>query len=362
MKRKHLIFVVLLLFFCACEEKNQPEQPADGQTSISCTPITKTVTNANEQFIVTLKSNAPWSATVDQAWVSISPNNGQGDAYVTIKTLGACGVANVLFSNGKGSTTFTIMHEEYSVGASKKVQFSRGNLQYQARSDTWRFAANQYDFIFNNNTPFYHIPYSYDDWIDLFCWGTGDNPMKYSFSNYDFNVFVDWGTNAISNGGNKANLWRTLTEDEWTYLLCARKNAANLFGLGNVNGINGLIILHDNWITPSGLTFLASTTLGLENIGDRYYNNNNYGNFSHNTYTLDQWSTMETAGAVFLPAAGGGYGTDVTDMGYGGWYWSSIPDGNAEAFVFSFNDVYLWWKSSVRRSTRLPVRLVKDIE
>ena len=34
----------------------------------------------------------------------------------------------------------------FSVSETKKIRFSKGNLQYQASTDTWRFAENQWDF------------------------------------------------------------------------------------------------------------------------------------------------------------------------------------------------------------------------
>ena len=46
-----------------------------------------------------------------------------------------------------------------------QVYFSQGNLQYQASTDTWRFAENQYDIIGNANS---NISPTYDGWIDLF--------------------------------------------------------------------------------------------------------------------------------------------------------------------------------------------------
>ena len=36
---------------------------------------------------------------------------------------------------------------EFSVSATTKVHFSQGNLQYQASTNNWRFAAHQYDTI-----------------------------------------------------------------------------------------------------------------------------------------------------------------------------------------------------------------------
>ena len=148
----------------------------------------------------------------------------------------------------------------FSVGESTRICFSQGNLQYQASTDTWRFAENQYDMIGNDNA---NISASYSGWIDHFGWGTGNNPTLSSQDDNDYKTNTDWGTNAISNGGNEANLWRTLTKDEWVYLFYTRTNAANLFGLGSVNGVNGTIILPDNWVTPEGASFTASTTQGL---------------------------------------------------------------------------------------------------
>ena len=127
----------------------------------------------------------------------------------------------------------------FSVADGRTVRFSRGNLQYQASTDTWRFAERQYDYIGNGNS---NISSSYNGWIDLFGWGTsgwknsgatayvpwststeygdyfpgGDNVANLT----DAYANADWGVyNAISNGGNQAGMWRTLTKAEWEYLL-----------------------------------------------------------------------------------------------------------------------------------------------
>lgn len=39
----------------------------------------------------------------------------------------------------------------FFTSTSTKIQFSMGNLQYQASTNTWRFATNQYDAIKNGN-------------------------------------------------------------------------------------------------------------------------------------------------------------------------------------------------------------------
>ena len=249
-----------------------------------------------------------------------------------------------------------VLSGKFSVSATEQVQFSQGNLQYQASTDTWRFATNQYDMIGYDNS---NIPASYSGWIDLFGWGTGNNPTNASTDNGDYATFTDWGVNAISNGSNKANLWRTLTKKEWAYLFHGRANAATLFGFGTVNGVKGTILLPDNWTLPVGASFTASTTQGLTEQGTYYYNEND-NNFSHNTYTAEQWSKMESAGAVFLPAAGErGNGTDVINFFFCGYYWSATPYDTSCAYGLYFHSSRLGQSSSFSRYNGLSVRLVR---
>lgn len=244
---------------------------------------------------------------------------------------------------------------EFSVSDTKKVHFSQGNLQYQASTNKWQFAAHQYDTIGGANS---NISASYTGWIDLFGWGTGNNPTFASTDYNDYSTFVDWGVNAISNGDNKANLWRTLTKLEWVYLFYGRANAAKLFGMGSVNGVNGTILLPDNWVLPTGASFTASTTQGLADQGSYYFNSNG-DNFSHNAYTTEQWDVMESAGAVFLPAAGYRNGTDVGDVGSTGYYWSATPHDTDYAYYLNFFSDYFYPQNSRFRYRGLSVRLVR---
>ena len=239
----------------------------------------------------------------------------------------------------------------FTINASgEKVVFSQGNLQYVG---TWQFAENQWDCFSTSQ---------YNDHRDLFGWGTGDAPNKVSDNNGDYGTFTDWGTNAITNGGNTENSgWRTLTKDEWVYLFYSRENAATLFGFGSVNGMNGLIILPDNWTTPEGASFTASTTLGLTNQGSFYRNGNN-NNYSHNTYTAEQWAVMESAGAVFLPAAAYRHGEDsnIDFTALGGFYWSSTPSSTDKAYYLNFYSNDLDPQFNEMRYGGRPVRLVRS--
>ena len=244
----------------------------------------------------------------------------------------------------------------FSVSATTKVMFSPGNLQYQASTKTWRFAEHQWEVIGEDNQ---NISDSYSGWIDLFGWGTGNNPTLLSTDNNDFSSFTDWGINAISNGGNEANMWRTLTKDEWWYLMHDRPNAAILFGLGSIeNEMNGIILLPDKWELPTGASFTPSTTQGLEDTGT-IYSNSEGTNFTHNIYTKEEWSVMEAAGAVFLPAAC--YRSCDGFLYYCGWYgdyWSSTLKPNERAWALAFSSSLVDMYDYVR-CYGLSVRLVR---
>ena len=334
---------------------------------IRCEPNSITAAESGS-FIVSVESNAEWSASADKPWVTVTPTSCQNSAEVTIKvTAGDRDNAIVTFRTGVSSTTLLINREWpggtlsgiFSVSNTQKVYFSQGNLQYHIITNTWRFAEQQNIYMGSMNRDIHNS--SNLTWIDLFCWGTGNNPT-YIGTNYSF---VDWGVNAISNGGNEANLWRTLTQEEWEYLFISRINAKKLFGLGTVEGVKGTILLPDNWETPQGASFTPSTKLGL-NYKDGYYSNSNSNNFSHNIYTAEEWSVMETAGAVFLPAAGDRSGSNVYSLNEYGYYWSATSYGyyynEYYAYVLGFNKSSLNPTYSYDSDCGLSVRLVKDVE
>ena len=232
---------------------------------------------------------------------------------------------------------------QFSVGSGKKVKFSQGNLQYQASTGTWRFAEHQYDYVGVGNK---NISSTYSGWIDLFGWGTGNNPTLASTNDSDYSTFTDWGINKISNGGNTANQWRTLTKDEWVYLYSGRTNAANLRSQATVNNVYGYILLPDSWSLPSGMSFTA-----------------NANDWTTNTYSASDWAKMEQNGAVFLSAAGRRKGsTEPIFVGTNGTYWSSNQDYSNRAYDIFFsdsrvnpNDLYF------SRHRGLSVRLVQDL-
>ena len=251
----------------------------------------------------------------------------------------------------------------FSVSETKKVTFSPGNLQYTQSTNTWSFAENQYDYISTDNVTGGSVtsdPTTGDkksgdalaDKIDLFGWSTSSTNFGVSTST-DYNdysgSFVDWGTNQI--GSDAPNTWRTLTYDEWEYLLNTRANASSLKGVAQVNGVNGLILLPDNWVCPAGVTFKSGFH---SNYGVDYY-------AAYQTFTASEWSKLESAGAVFLPAAGYRAGSNVYNVQYYGYYWSATEYYSYYARYLRFSSDEALMGNSYRNLGH-SVRLVKDLQ
>ena len=237
----------------------------------------------------------------------------------------------------------------FSVSADKQVTFSQGNLQYHPANNKWRFAENQTDYIGSENS---NCSSTYNGWLDLFGWSTGATNFGVSTSedNNDYSgSFVDWGTNQI--GSDAPNTWRTLSYDEWSYVIFNRPNASSLKGVAQVNGVNGLVLLPDNWTCPAGVSFQSGFH---SEWGVDYY-------AAYQTFTADQWSKLEAAGAVFLPASGYRYGSWLNDVQYGGYYWSATESSSYFAYVLYFTSDAASIMGSSSCGNGLSVRLVKDL-
>ena len=219
-----------------------------------------------------------------------------------------------------------------------QIVFSRGNLQFQASTGTWRFAEKQMDVIGAKNQ---NISASYDGWIDLFGWGTGNNPTLTSTDNSDYATFVDWGVNPISNGGNQPNLWRTLTEEEWKYICNERPTELRTsISIYNPNGYFEMpvVLLPDDWVKPEEITKDLKPTTERDK-----------------SFTNEEVAILEEAGAVFLQVVGkrSGRSWEFLEDWY---YWTSTPNGDDKAGI---------WKSAWEfiydeRHFGAGVRLVKS--
>ena len=251
----------------------------------------------------------------------------------------------------------------FSISDSKQVTFSKGNLQYTQSTDTWSFASAQYEVIGTDNVtggsmssdPTYGDSIggtALADKVDLFGWSTSATNFGVSTSTDDDDYsgsYIDWGKNKI--GNDTPNTWRILTSREWEYLLKNRPNASSLKGVAQVNGVNGLILLPDNWVCPEGITFKSGFH---NNDGVEYY-------AAYQTFTAEQWSNLESAGAVFLPASGCRYGSTVVYVqNYGIYRCASVSDSNyALCLFFDSGGAGIY---GFNRNYGLSVRLVKDLQ
>ena len=345
---------------------------------------TGSITPAETTGGITLNSESnatKWAVLLEQAAVS--------DATVTISGFEASASVPTITNNyynhsGVGiSMTATIpegaINGLFSVSADKQVYFSQGNLQYQASTNTWRFAERQIDYVgLNSNGNVFEggvqcdnalMSSTYSGWIDLFGWGTSGYPHRANFYQpwstssgnvyyyayglagcnlYDQTGKADWGYNPISNGGNEENSgWRTLTNSEMDYVLNTRVTASGIrWAKGTINGVNGVLLFPDDW----------SSAIYAMNVV-------NGGNYDSNIINADDWATLlEPNGVVFLPYTGGiRRGTGNAESTTGAYFLSTYYN-NGDAWQFGFNSTAISVNYSAWTSDGRAVRLARNVQ
>ena len=259
----------------------------------------------------------------------------------------------------------------FSVSDSVQVFFSQGNMQYigSAATPYWKFADHQWDCL--GDGP--QASESSEVDRDLFCWGTSGydhGALCYqpwctlngsagktcyyaygvpTYNLYDSTGMADWGYNAIVNGGNVTNTWRTPTREEWVYLLISRTTPSGVrYAFATVADVKGVIIVPDNW---------SASTYALNSV------NQNNVSFTVNTISATEWTVLEDAGAVFLPAAGYRNGTSVSMVGSVGYYWTSScsTDTYYHAWAIILSEDGLTGDTYNRHSGR-SVRLIRPVQ
>ena len=322
---------------------------ADGETTISLrfgSYAQAIYISVTSPLYVTMKEGtedaAKWTATVGtNSTAQPLPVGGlsEGD-QVTIQYSGRLKVKGVKAVSDAAAAAVPdgALNGKFSVSASKQVYFSKGNLRYA--SSKWSFFDNQYD---------YYDSYSADAW-DHFGWSTSAPTygMNTSTSSGDYSGdFVDWGA-TMGTG------WFTLTKDEWTYLFNTRSastvggTADGRYAKAKVNNVQGVILFPDTYTHPGGVT--APT--GVNATGDTGWNGN--------SYTVAEWTKMETAGCVFLPAAGSRAGSEMNSTGTYGRYWSATLNGSSAAYGVVFNSGTLNPAFGGIRRSGYSVRLVQE--
>lgn len=249
----------------------------------------------------------------------------------------------------------------FTVNASgKQVRFSKGNLQFYNSTSNfagrWRFAQHQYDYVGNgttgnvgstntnklNNTTTANRGVTGNAWIDLFIWGSGNNPSYYSTSNSTFTEWTGMGSQ-----------WYTLSSDEWNYLINSRTPTTNpRFLKATVNNVKGLILFPDVFAWPSDVT--TPTNINVKNVA-----------FATTTVTLADWEKLEEEGAVFLPAGGYRSGRNtIYDVQTEGYYWAKDEDEASASHgrTFRINNDAMPTQASLSKARGHCVRLVQDVQ
>jgi len=205
--------------------------------------------------------------------------------------------------------------KKFTVGDGKTVSFSKGNLMFRPGFGYF-FADKQWDYIGNKEGNTSETAGT----RDLFGWGTwleGGTPMKSTDSNGDYT----WTEGATSDIGSE---WSTLTggsSGEWECLLDTRTTTSDVrYAMAQVAGVNGLIIVPDDWSTS---TYPLQST------------NTQKVAFTTNKISENDWKTLQSAGAVFLPAAGFRSAVSVNKAGSTGHYWSSSINTDEQGNVYA---------------------------
>lgn len=264
----------------------------------------------------------------------------------------------------------------FSVSPTQKVVFAPGNLQWSISAlasthststtangsynrGTFRFAEHQYDIIGADNklaTDNFSANYmsNYTGWVDLFTWGGSGYKGSRPFGNLDYWIDFedssklgdfDWGAyNTIYNPQTKVNdpfgtTWRTLTADEWDYLLRIRgqndgwcRYSIVHFTVSQGNTAYGYLVYPDSTTFDTVKTFIPDINPIDVNANSRI------------ELTKSQYDQLEAFGCAFFPDAGYIKRTSMWNNTYdpaNGYYWTSsasVGPGYAYPYYMRLTD------------------------
>ncbi len=265
--------------------------------------ISLTNTTSSEKYVMLVPTE---ETTVSQALTFTGAGDNVSGSY-TLKN----GIEANKFYGLTGAIAVTLeaaAAPKFSVGENTTVEFAPGNLYWDGSA--FKFEANQWSFESSWNAS--HVSHFY--WSMDAAEATKDN-FNWAQSMSTEDVFFT-NSSSFQVAGETAGTWRTLSAAEWDYLLNTRcnNNASSLRAWKDLgNGVKGLVILPDGTKNPS-------TVMG----------------------GITSTADLASSGAVFLPASGNRRGTDVSNVGSYGYYWSSTPLEDNEDFAY-----YVYFYSGV---------------
>ena len=280
-----------------------------------------TITRTNDEYFEATKVNAEGEAVFQIAVPVLETATGervltieQGsdkvkDKKFTTKALSAATSVNTvcqLVGLPAGA-----LKGEFSVSATKKVYFSKGNL-WADGNNALHFEDAQWKTTpaSNGSKDASHV--SHFTWSDKVPDAVGN-------TNSGSNLFCDEANKQSVDGSGK--IYYALSITEWQYLFNTSTRMVNSKAC------------YSNAV--SGVTIGGSTYNGVFLYPDNYN-----GEIVSSSMT---WDDINAAGIVFLPAAGcrsSGNASNVINVGSGGFYWSSTYDNDeADYVVFSSSEV-----------------------
>ncbi len=299
-------------------------------------------------YTVSMKDNVKdagkWTVKVGEGQAQALPIGGlkgDGSETVTLQYTGRLKVKGVKATSeaAEASVPDGALSGKFSVSATKQVNFSKGNLRYE--SSKWSFFDNQYDR---------YTSYSADAW-DHFGWSTSTTTYGMSTST---SIIGDYSGDFVDWGATMGTGWFTLSKDEWKYLFNTR-SASTVGGTANgryakakVNDVKGVILFPDTYTHPDGV----NAPTGVNATGNTGWNGN--------SYTVADWTKMESAGCVFLPAAGYRGGSEMVSPATLGYYWSATPSSTINTYSVYFSSSSLNPVYSNSRYLGYSVRLVQE--
>ena len=339
-----------------------------------------------------------YSQNSTQKWAILLPGQQRSAMGMVATTSEDCGyyyydnvtvraLSNNTYIHGNGengailvdNSTANINNRVFQVSANgNAVHISMGNLKCTRTGETWTPQGYEWSFIYppyqliETGTTSVGTDYSNRNVVDHFGWGcTGyqdklhNSGQQYylpynttiSQNHYDlygptstntehYNLIVsnfsDWGYVNITNGGNYK--WRLLTETEWDYMMNHRFNAEGSKAPARVIGCNGWIVLPEKW---EGHTLKPGTSQGSE--------------YTYNKITTAQGyvDSIQSHGAIFLPACGSRNNEKVSSVNSSARYWLSTVYDQDKAYSGNVTKSSGTGTTAAQRSLGYCVRLVR---
>ncbi|MDO5342169.1 MAG: hypothetical protein Q4F69_06925 [Bacteroidia bacterium] len=261
-----------------------------------------------------------------------------------------------------------------------QVYFAKGNVQYQASPEKWRFAEHQYDVIGKSGNE--SIGSDYTGWIDLFGWATSGKKYNETFTHSqpytststtnDYKAYSSLSKNLNNEdgsadwGGNFGDGWFTPSKNQYVYIgFDVTSKAAAHRSVRFVDATSGNIHLDFRYSVVTidgkdGVLLFPDVFQWTSDMGALPNKNST----NAKPYTVAQFELMEKAGAVFLPCAGYRSGTDYKSPTFAD-YWTSTRYSDANCYFFQFLDTQTTGRKvqinhDTSRSFGMAVRLVRE--